>query len=523
MEKAFALPEILQIINSYLSTLDRKACSAVSHTWARAMAPWLWHSSSIEPKMEPSKLSALRKYSHLVRKLYVRDSKIQKERYELLFNRLEFVVISCWRDYETVSSQVATLLRHNKSSLQTILQVASDCTNRPFQDAIFDCFYLKHLAISGIVIRDEDLMRKLLDTCSCLTRLQLNMVDISRWSVLITQVEAFPHLEHLDIRPVGHASQIDFLEKCTKLRKLNVTLEDSAIADDVLKVLVSSCPRLCAFVYGSKEVIEKEFWEEVVEALPPMKRLQQTSNFGAPPLDILHRFSRHLFIPLVSSITRHYNTIQVIDLRYFRNCDSIQVQTILCSCPNLRFIRGGMIYGEDIKEGSPWVCLQLRYFGIQLKSSRNKPSFQLHVYKQLSCLAQLRVLDNYEENPQYPILDGHYVSRQYQRYHCMGCFDDFSRVRQRVEGPILGKNDRVELLPSFQKLQYFTAESLREEWRLEEAKWIIQEMPQLQAVHGQFHDNEEIHKSVKEVFTSAGVRYSALEIDPMDFIEEEAS
>ncbi|KAF9351792.1 hypothetical protein BGX26_010242 [Mortierella sp. AD094] len=88
------------------------------------------------------------------------------------------------------------------------------------------------------------------------------------------------------------------------------------------------------------------------------------------------------------ALRRYFSTIQVLYLARTDVCSSM-VQEVLTHCTSLTSFTAYKIRGEDVVEGQPWGCLQLKelrlYFDLD-------PTHQRRVYEQLARLTQLRSL-----------------------------------------------------------------------------------------------------------------------------------
>ncbi|KAF9981760.1 hypothetical protein BGZ65_003607 [Modicella reniformis] len=104
----------------------------------------------------------------------------------------------------------------------------------------------------------------------------------------------------------------------------------------------------------------------------------------------------------------HFHVLVDLDLEDCYSAESYAFRDILCCCSRLENLRARSVLANDIVEGGPWVCQQLRELKICFLFDQEEQDLQQLVFERLSTLVRLERLIMH-----YPLYD------VYEHYHVL--------------------------------------------------------------------------------------------------------
>ncbi|KAF9585171.1 hypothetical protein BGW38_003591 [Lunasporangiospora selenospora] len=449
MELALSLPEIRECICRFLSHRDRKSCALVSRAWSETMTPWIWLSAKLGQRVPPRVLAVTRKYGAIVRTLHLVEHKYPLDINEW-FKNLQALHSMCGIYQANVIECIADLIHRNQSSLLRIHADYLDDENSLVFMATLNCPSLRHLQCTHVTIQERAVMESFVKTCTRLTTLKLDRVRFLEETHLMFQGQTFPSLEQIHLENINDP-YLHFLGECPNLKALTIFQFEYISAKDFLEEVITHCRKLCVLDVGGYGFYRPDEFEELALALPPMKYLQ----------GVVGSWSQ----AIANSITsRHFGSLQAIEIIYGQENSSKFIQSILSSCPNLRFLIGVTINAEDAASGSPWVCYRLEYLQVQFVLPYTEHNLHTAICDRISTLKELRFLNLYSDS----------------------FFGQFQAFPLRL-------GEGLERLASLKKLEHFGVGLLQEEWETEEIEWMDQAWPNLESIRARYHEQDEIY------------------------------
>jgi len=170
----------------------------------------------------------------------------------------------------------------------------------------------------------------------------------------------------------------------------------------------------------------------------------------------------------------------LVDLRFTFGNSSV-ILDVLCSCPMLEILHVPDIFANDIAEGGPWVCQQLRELKIRIRVKETEQDLQPLVFERLSTLVRLTTLD-------------------------MGCWIG------SYQGGVLGfrLDCGLRQLASLQELRTlvfdggFTARP-RQQLEMKDVEWMIDNWKRLKGIYGHLNKDQEVEAQLKDHLGNRGI------------------
>jgi hypothetical protein len=179
----------------------------------------------------------------------------------------------------------------------------------------------------------------------------------------------------------------------------------------------------------------------------------------------------------------HLSNIVSLDLSWCLALTSPVTRDLLCCCPNLEVLLARSVYAEDIAEGGPWLCQQIRRLVICIRFEDLKPDLHQLVFERLSTLDQLEHLD----------LDITYNDDD----------NDDCVLLFRLDWG-------MEQLATLQQLKSFsfdtdTVDRYTPQLGMDEVVWMMEHWKKLKRVNGPFNRDPRIAAQIRSAFESHGI------------------
>jgi len=429
-------PEIILCMGQFLSPHDLTHCIRISKTWHQVLVPLLYHSIDETKKTKPS-ISALDKYMHLIQDVKLiagspymsqlaGSSPLLNLRRICLIIQNGFVLTQSMGDLFKSMPRLSSLSvegshQHEKSfPLQSIL---GHCLPS-LPELHLQSTYLSESALKLIVDFGSSLEK--LSLCSC----KLDIADA--FELFTVAADNTPRLPNIsDLRITDDEGRLDlgaWMENCPNLTTLEwVSSPYSKLPPKsrVLSVIAPQWSHIQSLTLRGENpnirLTDRQLCQ-ILEACVPLTKLSMDSSC----------FSIRSFF----SLERHFATLDYLDLEYCKDVQSWMSQSILSSCPRLVYFSAEILLACDLvqesdpeaqrertsdfsfkskvgepgsqegelvtlgheeqlahkyAQGRPWVCLGLRTLKVTI--AETEPEWQESIFKRISTLTELRVLD----------------------------------------------------------------------------------------------------------------------------------
>ncbi|KAF9577836.1 hypothetical protein BGW38_006701 [Lunasporangiospora selenospora] len=487
MEKALTLPEIKSNIGRFLCIKDLVTCTLISKTWYESMLPWLWRFFQVPKDERQIEYFTLHKLmlrnGPLIRNLLV----TRVPRFIDIFtncNQLES--LECRGrlfDDCDFNLSVLYLVQKCRASLTRFIQGYGIRLSTETLIHALDCPKLDWVEIRAIDLVGDALWDSVTRLCMRVHRLSINYIHLpENCTIPWTAGTVFPNLEHLTALGTQQVLALEVASRSPNLKYLHINVAKSGVGH--LVETLPFYPKLQVLVLDECRQIRSKDMVELLDALPPMKSIQYDCA-----LTTLHP----LFPTYYASLQRHFDTIQEITLSH--QWRLVSPLAILCSCPNLRALTGGLIDCRAVLCGSPWVCTGLRLFrvSLDLRIMAIGITFVIRIFcSQLAHLQQLQVLDLS-------------VSSPYRSTHMTGSW--------------LRLGNGLEHLKSLKMLQQCSLVNWTLNLEAEDIEWIRTHWPNFWGLRGRLHDNPRQNEQLWKLCEKYGIHYNIIRSKSLDFVD----
>ncbi|KAF9430953.1 hypothetical protein BGZ76_000640 [Entomortierella beljakovae] len=363
------------------------------------------------------------------------------------------------------------LILHNPQLTKVKINTTECSYPWEFLEALSRCQHLRILEFTTDNL-DQRSAEFLFTTCARLEELRLTVSEYNGASWSLAKWAEFPMMRSLNLG--DSLTQIpddlqDVIGKCTQLYSLNIIIGPKKIPTRVLsQVLAVNCPRV------KKLFLEQAFQTESEDAdlsciLSSCSNLEALTllKTGLPPMAF-------------KSLTRHFDTLEYLNISNSPNMESWMTLTILKSCPRLKTLSAIRLDARDIlgvaqpenEELRPmdWVCLNLTSFSVQICGLKGTPpSWQLKVLQQFSKLKKLRILN----------------------FDSRGAIGNDEGINLRVR-------DGLDTLKGLRDLEQLSFIGTKQEMEELDLRWMLEAWPKLKLIRGRVHHSRpvrtELHK-----------------------------
>ncbi|KAF9357339.1 hypothetical protein BGX34_009422 [Mortierella sp. NVP85] len=179
------------------------------------------------------------------------------------------------------------------------------------------------------------------------------------------------------------------------------------------------------------------------------------------------------------ALSVHFSTLVKADTRFASLRKRSLPSDLLCLCPRLEVLKTQDVYAKDIAERGPWVCQRLRELMIYLCFQESEQDLHQLIYERLSSLIRLERL-----TIQHP----------------------YPRTIDANEGLAFRLDYGLEHLASLQQLTYFCIGTTHKgQLGMEEAVWMVENLRKLRRMTGFLNTDEEVKVQLVSVFESHGI------------------
>jgi len=186
------------------------------------------------------------------------------------------------------------------------------------------------------------------------------------------------------------------------------------------------------------------------------------------------------------SIALHYGNLVKVDLSWSPYTSSPVILDFLCFCPRLEFLWARAVYAKDIMERGPWVCLQLRVLRIFVLVGKEEQDLQPAVFERLSKLVQLKELMVNVDSMEYVKEENLLGFRLDQGMQHLASLQQL--VRLTFSGHI-----KYPDKPYFPQLG------------IQEVEWMMETWKNLKFINGDLNSNREVNAELKRIIESRGL------------------
>ncbi|KAF9585304.1 hypothetical protein BGW38_002974 [Lunasporangiospora selenospora] len=475
MGDALRIPEIALIIGDHLPRKSLLTAVCVCRAWYHSFQPLLW--ARIVIRADDGNLVQIRqafeRNGPLIRELVLDDihpstRDLTQHCTQLSTLRLQFSYSKTPKD--TVVATILDLVQQNHSTLRTFdTKYTFGLSQAPYQ-AILQCPQLDALGIFGMDFTEE--------TYAVFWRAlpQLRRLSLVKgeFELSIQEETRFPKLTHLRVdSPFCWGPLAATLAShCPNLRTLCL----KAIHEQTLP----SCPQLSTLVLDN-DWMGMDDRVQLLDLSPPMRhvRLQERA---IQCMDDTTKYFQHL--------QRHYQTLEMIDLRMCSWAKSEAILKILCSCPQLQILKADKLYGVMLKHARPWVCSRLKEFRMAVVDGETDPSENWSpreaIFKQLSRLTCLQVLDVYSLSIYEPHIKEECLSFQLE-------------------------DKKLAKLETLCELKCLKVGPYSMDLRTQDVEWMVQKWPSLEVIEGELHSDATLRVELVKILEQHGVRSKAID------------
>ncbi|KAF9940194.1 hypothetical protein BGZ65_007846 [Modicella reniformis] len=339
------LPEVLLYISAYLPLRHLPSCALVSKTWNQVVTPLIW--KEIKYCHSEHGSDVIQRHRHLIKTLDV-DAVFLMRCASIRFPNLESLNVGSGYDHPGFE---AFIPEHPSASLQ-ISVWGPDCREQP---GIWDMF-LGFNNIKSLELKDMDFdgrdTSSIWQLCTRLERLELNNPLLKGFNRPSKEFSRIKEMALFDIRKEDGLKILELLKRCPHLTTL------------ICKFWGTS-EQNCSFFRDFARLLSEGAWSDL-KAITTKVHLELDSNYISAiirGMKQIHVLSLWGFKPHHFDLLRpHLDTITEIDLG--GGSTSEMNQEILSYSPMLKRFKATYIYGTDVAEGQPWVCLGLEKLDI---------------------------------------------------------------------------------------------------------------------------------------------------------------
>ncbi|KAF9962480.1 hypothetical protein BGZ72_004849 [Mortierella alpina] len=497
------LPEMLLYIAPYLSPHTLVSAIRVSRQWHQSFSPFLYSSVLVHDNWSDSPsfptLDVLQKHASSVRSLSLHTTTGLAPFLHRCTNLKTLAiykgVFSTPEPKELWEQWIGlTLLIQQNPMLEWILFGLERKTSPPtefLQALVQSCPNLRRFESSQGIYDTRDQAEALLQVMTRVEQVSaryeyfINIPMIDRWH--------FPKLWELtmkDIKGLSTQSQVDLMCQCPNLKTLKWTVskESQFPVSEFCERVPLACPKLAQFHTDGYSVPDPKDLSRIMASLPRLEYLMLCANRITPTV--------------FGSLTRHFATLETLDVVDCFGFKSWMIQQVLETCPNLVKLSSSHLLMKDIVLGKPWVATRLRFLELDLKPSSRKANEAVvehcATFKQLSKLTQLQALATGAQGM---------TAKAGIRFQLDYGLAQLSTLTQLKE---------LTLKRSYQRMG------------AKDVEWFGTHMKQLQKIEGIFDWDWEWHQDIANMFRSFGFEVpeqdfevvSAIEMTGLDEVDE---
>ncbi|CAO3565218.1 unnamed protein product [Mortierella alpina] len=389
---------MLLYIAPYLSNHTLVSAIQVSRQWHQSFSPFLYSSLMVHDNWSTSPafptLDVLQKHASSVRSLSLHTTAGLTP---FLHRCTNLKTLAIYQGvFSTSDSQelwelwigLTQLVRQNPL-LEWILFSLERKTSPPtafLQALVQTCPNLRRFESSLGVYDTRDQAEALLQVMTGMEQVSaryeyfINIPMVDRWQ--------FPKLWELtmkDITGLSTQSQVDLMCQCPNLKTLKWTVskESQFPVREFCERVPVACPKLSQFHTDGYSVPDPKDLSRILASLPRLEWLVLCANRITPTV--------------FGALTRHFETLETLDVVDCFGFRSGMIQQVLETCPNLVKLSSSQLLMRDIVHGKAWVATRLRFLELDLKPSSSHRMQEVMLehwatFKQLSRLTQLRAL-----------------------------------------------------------------------------------------------------------------------------------
>jgi hypothetical protein len=394
------IPELRSEITSFLDIPHFYACALVSRKWNYYFTPLLYN--AINKKNEIS--TSIQRYAVFALTLTARlENPIIGILSESTTNLREIDALGSTHQSKFLPRDWITLCQRNPKLVKATLRLMRPPIMLSF---IEHCPNLTQLSILGHdfsnwMVTDKNYGSMMWRICQQLTHLTLTFSQTAtpKGQLAAPPVEGLPSLRHLYMGSASSSvhDQARLIGACKNLETLtwdlSLTREDARNLIPVARTLFATLPDLCELTLLmpiNRRPIEGGVYE-FIDLLPCLKAFNSVNYL------IISNPARIVKGPL----SKHFNTLERLDLSGWQGMESSGNQIILTSCPNLRTFcstvykvssknnENNMDMRLEGKRFGPlgWVCPRLN--DLRIRYMEGEPEDNRRMFDQLCLLREL--------------------------------------------------------------------------------------------------------------------------------------
>ncbi|KAF9357337.1 hypothetical protein BGX34_009420 [Mortierella sp. NVP85] len=470
------IPEIADMVASYLGSKDLARCVRVCKTWHNMFLPRQWRVIEVEFKNRKDALGndahfgpdreSVYKHRHLIQDLSLVSTLGGLDKYD--YPKVRCFSVRMLRSKASSKPKRIAMDFTKSTPMLVSLSMTAVYTKKVFWKRLSEHPHLRTLSLMSMQVTSRA-SPWLWKTCVNLESLMMNHVKFEDGGGPSNEV--FIRMRQLDISGTttiqDEQYQLDLILQSPMLKSL--VLEAESLTTLKERSLNRHWPHLSElFVYTMDHRAEN-----LAYILKDMG-----SGLGG-----LVEFGTNCFMETQSSnaLSLHFSTLVRVEFTY--GCDSSVILDVLCSCPRLEVLRAGHVSARDIAERGPWACKQLRELEIWFRYAESEQDLQQVVFERLSTLVQLECLDMKYEGSSYEE-------------------DDFGLELRLDRG--LGRLASLKQLMSLD----FSSDSDDDsspELTVEDVRWMVENWGNLKRISGRLNSDKVVAAQLKKIIKSYGI------------------
>ncbi|KAG0203510.1 hypothetical protein BGX28_004229 [Mortierella sp. GBA30] len=397
------LPETVTHIGTFLSGTDLVNAILVNRTWHSALEPVLWISVRLPTpwifQSMPSRCqtsASVRRHCHWIRYISVADSPLLPDLIPGCNKLLELKL-------SVLTPETILLISQNASTLRILSRLAS--VHQPQRDIAQDWGFISAIAtLTKLEELQLDRLAISLDESVAFFKTCGRLHDLRLYScfwtatpppmpgsevIFVSNVDvAFPYLQQLTLikNKISAMEELEFIAHCSNVRFLRWQTTFLLIPDqyqDIHELLLKRLRHLHTLDITSSSLADKDI-AVIIKSLPALVNLRASST--------------RIGVHSVETIVQHRFNIQELEVRHCGNLEDHQMQTVLCSCPDLATFVGDQLSIQRVAECS-WMCKRLQKLQISIINQRplnnesDEAEDHARMFSQLAALTELTTLD----------------------------------------------------------------------------------------------------------------------------------
>jgi len=469
------VPEIADMVASYLEDEDLASCVRVCKTWHNMFLPRRWRVIQVgfkdrkdalgnDAHFGPDRVSVY-KHRHLIQDLSLFRTLGGLDKYD--YPKVRRFSVNMFRWKPSSKSKQITMDFTKSTPMLVDLSIGRVNTKKAFWKRLSEHPHLRTLSLMSTQVEGRA-SPWLWKTCVNLESLMMNYVKTEDGGGPSNEV--FTRMRQLDISGTEILDKpyyLDLILQSPMLESLNLEIVDLITLKE--RSLHRHWPHLSKlFVYTT---------DGRVENLAYILRNIGNGHGG------LVEFGSNCLMETQSSnaLSLHFSTLVRVELDY--GSDNSVFLDILCSCARLEVLHAGHVTAKDIAERGPWACKQLRELEIWFRYAESEQDLQQVVFERLSMLVQLEHLNVKYEGSSY---EG----------------DDLGLELRLDRG--LGRLASLQQLRSLDFRSDFDVDS-SPELAVEDVTWMMENWESLTMVSGRLNRDEVVAAQLKEIIEYYGI------------------